>query len=116
MRDNNHSAVPVPFPILPVAEDNSDKERRVHELAGRLMRTIGVARALVRGGRTLNLAGMDDGVGLLCAQALDLPAARGRAMLPQLTAVLAEIDALSGALREAGAENGVVNGMVRPVS
>jgi hypothetical protein len=86
-----------------VAEDPCLKEQRLRDLAVRLRRTIGVARALVISGRTLDLSGVEDGVGLLCAQALDLPAERGSAMAGLLRAVLADIDALAEALRGAEA-------------
>ena len=81
-----------------------DDERRLHDLAARLLRTIGVARALVQNGRTLNLSGMDDGIGLLCAKTLDLPSAAGASMLPELRVVLAGVDSLMAALQAANAD------------
>jgi hypothetical protein len=81
-----------------------EKARLLGDMALRLMRTIGVARALVRSGRTLDLRGIEDGVGMLCAQVLDLPPPQGRTLLTQLQDVLAEVDALGAALSEAHAD------------
>jgi len=82
-------------------QDPSENERRLRDLAMRLIRTMSVARGLVRGGRTLDLAGIEDGVGLLCAQALDLPSDQGHALAGLLGEVLAAVDELAAALHEA---------------
>jgi hypothetical protein len=63
--------------------------------------TLGVARGLVEAGRCVDLAGLEDQVGLLCAKALDLPPAEGRSMLAELVATLARVEALSVALLRA---------------
>jgi len=75
------------------------KERRVNELATRVSRSLGVARALAERGRRLDLAGIEDGIGVLCAQTLDLPTRDGRCMLPVLREVLAQLDSLSAVLQ-----------------
>ena len=67
-----------------------------------LGRTICIARALVENGRTIDLTGLDNGVGLLCAKALDLPAEAGRTVRHHLLGVLAEVDALTAALQTYG--------------
>jgi hypothetical protein len=77
------------------------EEERLRDMAARLKRTVGVARALIRAGRTLDLSGIDDGVGLLCAQALDLPTEQGQLMAGLLRDLLADIDGLMDALRDA---------------
>ena len=64
-----------------------------------LARTICIARILVEHGRTVDLAGLDRGVGLLCAKALDLPVEAGRTIRSHLAALLAEADVLAEALR-----------------
>ncbi len=51
--------------------------------------------------RPVDLTGLEGGIGLLCAQALDLPPRAGAAMIPCLAAVLAEIAALETALAAA---------------
>jgi hypothetical protein len=63
--------------------------------------TLRVARALVESRRPVDLAGLQDAVGRLCAAALDLPRAESGALRPRLAAVLAELDALERALRTA---------------
>jgi len=83
-------------------EGPSEKAQRLRDLAERLIRTMSVARGLVRGGRTLDLAGIEDGVGLLCAQALDLPAEHGRKVAGLLQDVLVEVEGLTAAVRDAG--------------
>jgi hypothetical protein len=62
---------------------------------------LGVARGLVDAGRAVDLAGLEDQVGLLCAKALDLPRDEGRTMRGELVALLARLDGLGVALRRA---------------
>ena len=64
-----------------------------------LARTICIARVLVENGRVVDMAGLDRGVGLLCAKALDLPLEAGRSLLPQLVALLKAVDELTEALQ-----------------
>ena len=63
--------------------------------------TLRMARALVESRRHVDLAGLQDAVGRLCAASLDLPPEQGRALRPQLAAVLAELDALARAMQAA---------------
>jgi hypothetical protein len=72
---------------------------RLAMMAARLVRTVAVARALVKSGRAVELAGLQDGIGILCAQTLDLPAEEGRAMLPALRELVAQLEALTEAFR-----------------
>jgi hypothetical protein len=81
-------------------EPSDLKERRVNELAARVSRTLGVARALAENGRRLDLDGIQDGIGILCAQTLDLPTQDARCMLPVLREVLAKVNALSATLQQ----------------
>lgn len=65
--------------------------------------TLRVARVLAQSDRKIDLAGLDQDVGRLCAAVLDLPPAEGRFLRPQLALLLAELDGLShcmGALAE----------------
>ena len=93
-------------PVEPIylfpPQPSGAKEKRVADLAARVSRTLGVARALAENGRELDLSGIEDGVGILCAQTLDLPSADARCMLPVLCEVLAQVDSLSAALRKRG--------------
>jgi|GEM_PF-3218582 len=90
-------AVHIPFP-LPETEA-PEVSPRLTILAERLARTIGVARALAQRGRTVDLNGIQDGVGMLCAQTLDLPLSHGRLMLPMLRDVVTQVDALMAVLQ-----------------
>jgi hypothetical protein len=64
--------------------------------------TLSVARGLVEAGRCVDLTGLQDQVGLLCAKSLDLPPAEGRAMRGELIVLLARAQALSVALSQTG--------------
>ncbi len=64
-----------------------------------------VALALVAAERPIDLAGLDQRVGRVCAQALDLPPAEGRALRPRLAALLAGIEALAALLAAAARED-----------
>jgi len=72
--------------------------QRVLDLGSRLARTLGVARALAESGRDLDLRGIEDGVGRLCAQTLDLPPPEARGMVVMLREILAQVDALTETL------------------
>jgi hypothetical protein len=58
-----------------------------------------VARVLVETRRQVDLTGLADAVGRLCAGTLDLPDTEGRALRPRLVEVLAELNALDAAIR-----------------
>lgn len=68
-------------------------------LAEQVRRTVATARALAGSGRRVDLAGLDQAVGLLCAKTLDLPPNQGRLARPHLAAILAELDLLGTTLR-----------------
>jgi len=80
----------------------TDPETLAAALAEAACGTLRVARALVDARRSVDLAGLQNAIGRLCAATLDLPAAQGRALRPQLSGVLAELEALEQALRAAG--------------
>lgn len=56
---------------------------------------IRMAASLVASGRPVDLEGLQEPVGRVCAGCLDLPPAVGRAMRPLLTGMVAEIDLLA---------------------
>ena len=62
-----------------------------------LLRT---ARALAAAGRVIDLTGLDNMIGLLCAQILDLSDEEGRSFRPSLCAIGAELDHLNQILIE----------------
>jgi hypothetical protein len=90
---------PANLPDLP--DYAATQPERLVAIAQRLCRTLGLARALAQSGRRVDIGGIEDGVGLLCAQTMDLPRDQGRLMLPVLCEVLGQVDALSGVLRSA---------------
>ena len=88
---------PVLFPFDHDTYDAAAGEAVV-AMSEELGRTICVARVLVQHGRTVDLNGLDRGIGLLCAKALDLPSDAGRTVRPHLLILLAEADGLTAAL------------------
>lgn len=66
------------------------------EAAGAMIR---LAEGIAAAGRPIDLQGLDDTVGRICAQALDLPPAAGARLRPGLARLVAELDRLSVALR-----------------
>ncbi|WP_158746014.1 hypothetical protein [Acidisphaera sp. L21] len=87
--------------------DNADYEANALKtaigMAEGLARTICIARLLVENGRTVDMAGLDRGVGLLCAKALDLPPDSGRSLRPTLMMVLEEANGLTEAIQNQAA-------------
>ena len=57
---------------------------RVGALVEALLATLRLARVLAQSHRRIDLAGLDQEIGRLCAAALDLPPAEGQAMRPKL--------------------------------
>ena len=70
----------------------------VRALANELMRLVGAARALVEAGEEIDLANLDNEVGLLCARMLDLPPDEGRLLRPRLIALSGSVEGLSRAI------------------
>lgn len=68
-------------------------------LAKALYATIGVACALARMGRSLDLTGLDTQVGFLCAKALDLIPEDGRELHQELIAVRLGLASLAELMR-----------------
>ena len=68
-------------------------------IAEDLRRSLRLARALAGQNRPVDLAGMQDSIGLLCAKALDLDPAEGRTLRIALIALRMELDQLSTAMR-----------------
>jgi hypothetical protein len=78
--------------------DDHDRAEKLRTLAEGLAGTIRLSRVMAEARRPVDLTGLEGGIGLLCAQVLDLPPAQGPAMIPCLAAVLAEIASLETAL------------------
>ena len=86
-----------PFNTPPVTTSGGD--HKVTVLIGQAHQVVRLARALAESGRTVDLVGLDHLVGVLCAQALDLPPPEGRMFRASLEVLLAECDALGSTLR-----------------
>jgi hypothetical protein len=89
---------PVLFPF-DHADYDAVASQAVIVMSEELGRTICVARVLVEHGRTIDLTGLDRGIGLLCAKALDLPPDAGRKVRSHLIVLLKEADSLAEALQ-----------------
>jgi hypothetical protein len=61
-------------------------------IGNELARTLSIARLLIERGRAVDLTGLDRGMGLLCAKALDLPYESGRSLRPFLCELLAQVE------------------------
>ena len=99
MRDvatSRRPAQPGPF----AQTTNVCRRQQLVDLAERISRTVALARALILGGRQLDVTGIDDGVGILCAQTLDLPPEDAGTMLPVLRGVLIQVELLAAALHK----------------
>jgi hypothetical protein len=87
----NVSVIPACFNAAMTTAFNSyDEDAMAATLAfcDAIARTIAIARKMLDAGESVDLTGLDNGIGLLCAKTLDLPPAMGRALRPRLTAVL----------------------------
>jgi hypothetical protein len=78
----------------------------VSVLADELANTIGTACALAEAGRAIDLTGLENRVGLLCAKSLDLPPDEGCCVRPRLIALSDAIEALSRAVTTRAAPSG----------
>jgi hypothetical protein len=90
---------PAGFPLaFAAAADAAAPRAGAEALAEGIGATLRMAHAMVAAHRQVDLAGLDGMVGVLCAQALDLPPAEGVALRPRLAALIGELDALEEAL------------------
>lgn len=83
-------AHPIPSP--------ASRQPAAEQAAEGVARMLRLARGMVQAGRRVELEGLDQMVGRLCARCLDLPPEEGRALRPMLAALLVEIDALNASL------------------
>ena len=89
---------PGPFPNT-ASDFDAVALRTVTAIGDGLAAAICIARVLVENGRTIDLTGLDRGVGLLVAKTLDLPLEQGRSLRPFLTALRDEAERLTAALQ-----------------
>jgi hypothetical protein len=88
---------PDTFPSF-LPSDPLAQKRRSEALADGVSATLQMTRALIEARRHVDLAGLDQMMGLLCAQTLDLPPDQGRSLRPRLIELLHELDELTKAL------------------
>ena len=74
-------------------------QRLVEQHAEGLLQTLRLARAMVQADRPVELNGLNEQAGLLCAKMMDLPPEIGRQLRPRLIVLLAEVEAVTAALR-----------------
>ncbi len=91
-----------PLPSSPSGLDD-DREREVLALAAQTSRMIAVAQALVSSQRHVDVDGLQQHVGLLCAKALDLPPMQTGFAKIELKRLAAGLAALHATMREAAA-------------
>ena len=72
--------------------------RAAQAMAAGLLRTVRIAAALVAAGRAVDLDGIDDLIGRLCARVLDLPPEQGLLLADDLRRLLSEADTLHARL------------------
>lgn len=72
---------------------------RASAAAEAIIGMLRVAHLLAQSRRSIDLAGLEQEIGRLCAASLDLAPAEGRAMRPLLIGVLAELDKLAAGVR-----------------
>ncbi len=82
----------------------SDDLVAISSMAEGMLHSLRLARALAGQGRPVELDGMQDSVGLLCAKALDLKPDEGRILRVALVALRDEVDQLSATLRSSGSD------------
>lgn len=84
----------------PPDEQGSDglPAQHLRAFADGVSRTLQIARALVEADREVDVSGIENTVGLLCARVLDLPPELGRSLRARLAGLRDDADALSAAL------------------
>ena len=83
-----------------------DSLAAVRAMAEELTETIGMARALASCGRVVDLTGLDQQIGLLCAKSLDLEPDDGRGLRPNLIVLSVAMETLSRVLAAQAAPSG----------
>ena len=89
-----------PVPSSPGSTEY-DPENEVLLLTAQTARMVAVAQALVTSQRHVDVQGLHDHVGLLCAKALDLPPAKTGFLKLELKQLASALDRLTASLRAA---------------
>ena len=80
-------------------ETDFDPETEILALSAQTARLVSVAQTLVNGQRYVDIDGLQEQVGLLCAKALDLPPSRTKLLRLELVQLASALDALNASLR-----------------
>lgn len=88
-----------PF-LCPDTTSDFDSDAGAMELSAQVLRMVGVTQALVASRRYVDLQGLHDHVGLLCAKALDLSPARNGFLKLELKRLACALASLEDSLRE----------------
>jgi len=83
---------------MPSSTDAAIPIANVSACLQHLARTLAIAHGLLRAERQVDLTGLDAEIGFVCAQALNLPPADGRAVRPVLIDLREQVDLLHQAL------------------
>ncbi len=98
-----HGMSAPPSPDLPSPEWNpgptSPSLAPAQDALGRVTAMVAVASGLAASGRRVDLAGLEDAAGRLCAMVLDLPPRQGLALRDPLMDLRRKLDALAAVLR-----------------
>ncbi len=78
--------------------DPSSPIQNTMRLRDRVIAILHTAGALAATGRAVDLTGLDNLIGLLCAQVLDLPDAEARGFRASLCGIAAELETLNQTL------------------
>ena len=85
---------------FPVPELDYDPEAEALALSEQTARMVAVAQALVMSQRHVDMSGLQNQVGLLCAKALDLPASKTGFLKLELRRLASGLGALDASMRE----------------
>jgi hypothetical protein len=94
-------------PSAPRASEDAPEFLAACNLALSAERVLNLSRAFAEVGRPIDLSGLDLWIGRLTAAVLDLDVADGRRLRPALLALLASLDRLEAAVRQAASAHGV---------
>ena len=83
----------------PFATPAYDPVAQIVALAEQISRMLAIAGALAASRRRVDLDGLQQNVGLLCARALDLPPQEAGLARAEMIRLVAGLDALSAAMR-----------------
>ena len=88
-------------PAPPSAPQDDPRPASLRQQLDAAMATLRLAQALAESGVSIDLAGLDDQIGRLCAGILDLPRQDGHALRADMILLGLQADALGATLRQA---------------